>query len=70
MTQHETDAMISGLAIGIEKITSVRNMATVLPLAGNKEDMIYILETMQKELDEGIAEIDHLIENNQRRVDI
>jgi hypothetical protein len=70
MSQHELDVMISGLAIGIEIITSVRNMATVLPLAGNKEDMTYIMEKMQKELDEGIAEIDHLIENNQRRMSI
>lgn len=59
MAQHDT--MSTCLAIGIEKITAVRNMATVLPLAKDKDGIRYILETIQKELEEGVAEIDHLI---------
>jgi len=49
------------LAIGIEKITAVRNMAPLLHLGENKEDVRYVLETMHNELEEGIAEIDHII---------
>jgi len=52
--------IVSALEIGIEKMETVKNMVTVLRIAENKEDFLYVLKMMQRELKEGIAAIDQL----------
>ena len=48
------------LDIGIEQLKMTREMAKLIKSAETKEDICLILETMKKELDAGITEIDML----------
>ncbi|NOR84546.1 hypothetical protein GQ473_00365 [archaeon] len=48
------------LAIGIERLAMMREMAKIIINAETKEDILFILKTMEEQLDEGITEIDVL----------
>jgi len=50
------------LMIGIETMMAVKNMAPVLKLAKNKEDMLYVLKEMQQTIKDGQDAIDSVIE--------
>ena len=52
--------MEKALEIGIEKMETVKDMTTVLRIAKNKEDFLYVMKEMQRELKEGIAAIDQI----------
>ena len=52
------------LDIGIERLKMTREMAKLIKHAETKEDVRLILETMEKELDTGITEIDMLCSQN------
>lgn len=48
------------LDIGIRRLNMTSEMARLINIAETKKEIRFILETMIKELDEGIAEIDML----------
>ena len=53
----------SYLTIGIERMIIVKGMAKTIEIAETKEDILYILQKMQDELKEGVAEIDQIVEH-------
>lgn len=60
----ENMSMGEAIQIGINKLTSVQKMAHLIKMADTKKDILYILEKMENELSEGIAEIDQIEKNN------
>jgi hypothetical protein len=60
------DKEMAALGIGIETLNGIKNMATVIPMADTKKDVIFILQTMIDELDSSLKEIDNLIELNKQ----
>lgn len=55
----------SVLAIGIERMIIVRGMAETIKMAETKDEIQYILQKMQDELDKGFAEIDKIIDEKE-----
>jgi hypothetical protein len=58
------DNISRGLEIGIERMKIVNEMAKLLKFADTEEDIKYILERMNTELEEGAAEIDQMLSQN------
>ena len=54
------------LNIGIQRISDVREMASLIKIADTKEDILFIFEHMNEQIDEGIAEIDMLCRDIQK----
>ena len=48
------------IEIGINKVTTIQKMAELIKTAEKKEDILYILERMQTELDNGLIEIEQI----------
>ena len=51
---------------GIQRISDVRKMASLIKIADTKEDILLIFEHMNEQIDEGIAEIDMLCRDIQK----